>query len=317
MRLPVPTQQMAIRSLFVRNAALSLLCLCASLGLVPRSMAQGQPSPLAARDRMHESEQWVEIQKHLPDPKTATAQALEQQADILRARRFPQDAMDYYKYALARGGDAPTIANKLGLAELEMKNIQLARSYFQHAVKLNRKDGEAWNNLGAVEFLNGETASAVSDYKKAIKLKKNQAVFHANLANAYFATKNYKGARKEIAAALKIDPQVFERREGVGGVEAHVLSTQDRARLSFEMAKIYAQSGMEEEMIHALAVASEAGMDVQREMLHDPDLAKFDMDPRVLVVVHNAQALHAGHGPTASASSTANAAGGSGIVKPL
>jgi Flp pilus assembly protein TadD len=316
MRLPVPTQQIAIRGLSLRSFALGLVCLSTSLGLAPRSMAQSQPSPLAARDRMHESDQWVEIQKHLPDPKTASAQALEQQADILRARRFPQDAMDYYKYALARGGDVPSLVNKLGLTELEMKNILLARTYFQRAVKLNRKDADAWNNLGAVDFLNGDTASAISDYKKAIKLKKNQAVFHANMANAYFATKDYKGARKEIASALKIDPQVFERREGVGGVEAHVLSSQDRARLSFEMAKIYAKSGMEEEMIHALAVASEAGMDVQREMLHDPDLAKFDMDPRILVVVHNAQALRAGHGPTASASSSADAAG-SGVMKPL
>ena len=316
MRLSVPTYQNTLRPFCVRIFALVLLCLGYSLGLARESKAQVQPSTLVARDLMHDSEQWREIQRHLPDPKTASAATLEQQADILRARRFPQDALQFYQYAIARGGDVPSLVNKLGLTQLELKNVELARAYFQRVVKLNKKNSEAWNNLGAVEFLDGANMNAVSDYKKAIKLRKNQSVYHANLANADFAVKDYKGARKEIATALKIDPEVFERREGSGGIEAHVLSSQDRARLSFEMAKIYAKSGMEEPMIHALAVASEAGMDVQREMLRDPDLAKFDMDPRVLVLVHNAQALHGIHGGTASVS------GGGGkapteTVKPL
>jgi hypothetical protein len=43
-------------------------------------------------------------------------------------------------------------------------------------------------------------------------------------------------------------------------------------------------------------------MDVQREMRKDQVLAKFELDPRVVVLVHNAQALRA-KAPTASASS--------------
>ena len=34
-------------------------------------------------------------------------------------------------------------------------------------------------------------------------------------------------------------------------------------------------------MLHSLASAAEAGMDVQPEMRKDPYLAKFEMDPRV------------------------------------
>jgi hypothetical protein len=61
------------------------------------------------------------------------------------------------------------------------------------------------------------------------------------------------------------------------------------------MAKLYAQSGLEEQMLHCLSVASEAGMDVQREMLRDPVLAKYELDPRVVVLVHNADMLRASH----------------------
>lgn len=265
-----------------------LVALCSSSAQTPDSPRTDGP-----HTRMHDSEQWKLIVDHLPDPRTASAQVLETQADILRARRFPEDAMDYYNYALARGGDPARLMNKLGLTELEMRNITLARAYFQRTVKLNKKNAEAWNNLGAAEYLQGASSSAISDYKKAAKLDKREGVFHANLATAYFEKKDYDSARQEIATALKLDPEVFERRGADAGISAHVLSSQDRARFSYEMAKMYARSGMEEPMLHSLAMASEAGMDVQREMRNDPVLAKLVSDPRVIVLIRNAQALRA------------------------
>jgi tetratricopeptide (TPR) repeat protein len=276
----------------ISQVSLALFCLPLA--------AQSPDSGSTVRERLHQSEQWRTIEKYLPDPATATPQALEQQGDILRARRFPEDAMDYYKYALARGGSAPAILNKLGLTELEMRNVQLAKAYFERSVKLNKKDANAWNNLGAVEYMNGVSDNAVNDYKKAVKLDRRDAVFHSNLATAYFERKDYGPARREIAAALKLDPQIFEHAASNGGVAAHVLTAEDRARLAFEMAKLYARNSQEEEMLHSLAMASEAGMDVQREMRHDPALAKFELDPRVLVLVHNAQSLRLSRGASAS-----------------
>src|SRR5437868_414466 len=255
MNLPVHIQDRS--ATFSRASKPGLLCLSLLLSLLPAANAQSSrsyPSSVSAtHNRMHDSEQWAEIEKHLPDPKTASTQMLEQEADILRARRFPDDALDYYKYAIDRGGNVVSLMNKMGLTELEMKNTELARALFQRVVKLDRKNAEAWNNLGAVEFIDGQAGAAARDYKRAIKIKKNEAVFHANLANAYFGTKDYKGARRELATALKLDPQVFEHKLGLGGIEAHVLSSKERARQSFEMAKLYAESGDQEKMIHALA----------------------------------------------------------------
>jgi tetratricopeptide (TPR) repeat protein len=305
MRMPTSAYLLTSKRQCMPAAAEVLVCLCLA-GLSAQTLAQDQPVPSTARERMHESEQWAQIQPHLPDPKTATAQTLELQADILRARRFPLDAMDYYNFAIARGGDVSVLTNKLGLSELEMSNIQLARVYFQRAVKLNRKDADAWNNLGASEFVDGKEQNALSDYKRAVKLNKHKAVFHANLANAFFENKDYHGARREIAAALELDPQVFEQ-QGTGGVAAHVLSSNDLAQFSFEMAKMYARSGMQEAMLHSLAKAAEAGMDVQVEMRRDPVLAKYEMDPRVVVLVHNAHELRGGRpagGSTTGAEST-------------
>jgi Flp pilus assembly protein TadD len=269
-------------------------CLSAAALLSVSLAAQSFYPTETTRQRIHDSQQWQEIEKHLPDPATATPKELETQADILRARRFPEDAMDYYKYALARGGDPASLLNKLGLTELEMRNLQLARAYFQRTVKANKKNAEAWNNLGAVDYIDGLSANAISDYKKAVKLNRRDAIFHANLATAYLEQKDYAGARREIATAMTLDPQIFERTVNNTGVVAHVLSSADRAQFALEMAKMYARNGQEELMLHSLAVASEAGMDVQREMQKDTALAKFGTDPRVAVLVHNAQALRAG-----------------------
>ena len=308
MRLPVNTEPPASSIRLPRKLLLSLVGLTIAAWSFPHMIAQDPPVP---RQRMHDSEQWSQIAPHLPDPQTATPQALEQQADILRARRFPEDAMDYYRFALDRGGSQTKLLNKIGLSELELRNIQLARVYFQRVVKLDKKNAEAWNNLGAVEFVDGRKSSALSDYKRAIKLDKHQAVFHANLANAYFETKDYRGARREIAAALELDPKIFEE-QGTGGIAAHVLSAEDRARFSFEMAKMYARSDLTEQMLHALATAAEAGMDIRHEMEHDPILGKYQMDPRILVIVHNAQLLRSARPDTVSVSS-----GGSAQPKPL
>jgi tetratricopeptide (TPR) repeat protein len=294
----------------VRAGAVVVLCLFASAG-PSAGVVQGQLVN-ASRSRMQQSDQWAQIQSHLPDPKTATPEMLELQADILRARRFPDDAMDYYRYAIARGGNEPHLLNKLGLCQLEMGNVQLARVYFDKVVKLDRKNPDAWNNLGASEFIDGRQVAALSDYKKAVKLNKRKAVFHANLANAYFETKDFHGARREIAAALELDPQVFEL-NGTGGVAAHVLSSHDLAEFSFEMAKMYARSGMTDEMLHALGKAAEAGMDVQIEMRKDPALAGYENDPRVVVLIHNALLLRASRPATVSTSGQ----GGPADAKPF
>ena len=287
---------------------LPILCAVAAASLCAPLNAQSPYGFDSSREHEHQSPQWPAIQAHLPNPMTATEQELETQADVLRARGFPEDAMDYYKYALDRGGNRPELLNKIGVTELSMRNVVLARPYFQRVVKLTKKNADAWNNLGAVEYLDGGWDKAVTDYKKAVKLDRNKAVFHANLSTAYFQQKDYSSGRREMGAAMSLDPQIYERADGLGGVSVHVLSSIDRARFSFEMASLYATNGLVEEMLRALAKASEAGMDVQREMRTQPALAKYVMDPRVVALVHNAEMLRASQAETTGAPRTNGAA---------
>jgi tetratricopeptide (TPR) repeat protein len=279
----------------------SVTLLCGiSLGILPVALpaqflnkAPNTAELNATRQLEHQSPDWAAIEKHLPDPATASAKQLEIQADILRVRRFPGDALDYYGYALRRGAEPGLIYKKMGITHLELHNIDLARSFFQKAVKVNRNDAAAWNDLAAVEYLNREYAAAISTYKRSVKLDKNSAIYHSNLGMAYFDSKDFKNSRKEFAVALKLDPDVFMKSSSAG-VSAHVLSPEDRAQFCIEMAKTYARAGNEIEMMHSLSKASEAGANLIAEMSKDKELARYKDDPRILMLVQNAKALRAG-----------------------
>jgi tetratricopeptide (TPR) repeat protein len=260
---------------------------------LPAGLQQTAPSPDAMRELRHQDPQWAAVKPHLPDPSTATEEQLETVGDVLRVRRFPEDAMDYYIYALQRGGNPVVLMNKLGVIQLDLRRTAAARAYFEKAIKLKQKDPVAWNNLGAVEYMDGRFATAISDYSRAIRLDKKSATFHSNLATAYFEEKKYKDAREQYKIALHLDPDVAHH-DGIGGLQAHLVSPEDHARYCFEMARLYAELGNEAQFLHYLTMASEGGFDVMSEMRGDNQLAPYRKDPRVILLVKNARALRSG-----------------------
>lgn len=270
----------------------SLLLVFLSLLLASSQLhaqARDAAAQLAAITR-HESPDWLTVQPHLPDPATASAAQLEVAGDVLRARRFPEDAVEYYLYALRRGGQEAPLMNKLGVTQLELRNVSIARIYFQRVVRLQRKDARAWNNLGAAEYIDGQLRSAIVDYGRAIKLDGHEASYRSNRATAYFDARDYNRARRDFETAMKLDPLMMEHL-GVSGLEVHMLSPSDHARYCFEMARLFAHSGDEDNMLRYLQRASEAGFDVLHEMGSDETFARYRKDPRVLTLVRNAKAL--------------------------
>jgi tetratricopeptide (TPR) repeat protein len=260
------------------------LFLCASLS------AQKALTHEEGRALDHENPTWVSVANHLPDPAKASATQLETAADVLRARRFLEDALDYFGYAMQRGGDEVRLLNKMGVTQLELRRPVQARACFQRVVKIRKKDAEGWNNLGAIEYLEGRYGNAITDYKRAIKLDKESATYHSNLATAYFDKKDFESARKEYEIALKLDPDMLQH-HGTAGTTTRMLSPEDHARFCYELARLYASRGDEENMLHFLTMASESGFDVLHEMSTDSVLNKYRKDQRVLLLVKNAKDL--------------------------
>lgn len=292
------------------RAALSFLSsvlLPVLLLLSADTLAQRPLSHEEARALDHQNPVWNSVRAHLPDPTTATAASLESAADILRARRFFEDAIDYYGFAIQRGGEQVHILNKMGVTQLELRNASEARNLFQRATKVNKKSAEAWNNLGVIEYLSGRYDRAIGYYKRASKIDKTSATYHSNMGTALFDKKEYERARKEFDIALKLDPEMLQH-HGSLGVTTRMLSPADHARYCFELARLYLQRGDEKAMMHYLTTASEAGFDILGAMNADQMFAPYRKDPRILVIVKNAQELR---------SKNTNLAEGAGPPPPL
>lgn len=270
--------------------------LSASLLCVPHVSAQisHRDAPMTSpeeRAALHRGPEWETIASHLPDPNKATAAQLEMTGDVLRARRFPEDALDYYGFAMARGGDISTLLNKMGVVRIELRQNNLAREMFMRTVRVQKTNASAWNNLGVTEYASQNFRAAVSDYRKAAKLDKHSAVYHSNLGMAYFEMKDMDSARREFAVAVRLDPKIMGGSPENGGSTAHVVGTQNYAELCFEMARLYAHEGKPVDAIQWLAKAGEQGYDIRDGMRNDSLLYALLKNPEVRIMLANVDGL--------------------------
>lgn len=262
----------------------------AELPAVPAQRSAPLTSP-EERAVLHDSPDWALIAPHLPDPATATAAELEMAGDVLRARRFPEDALDYYGYAMGRGGDISTLLTKMGVVRLELRQTDLARAMFRRVVHEHKKNAIAWNNLGVTEYALQEYRSAIGDYRHAVKINKHSAVFHSNMGLAYFEIGDMDRAREEFTEALKLNPGIMIGSDG-SGITAHVVTSHNYAGLCLEMAKLYARQHDADRMLFWLAKGADAGLDL-RDAVHDnAELGDYRKDPRLVLLIANEEGLH-------------------------
>ena len=84
----------------------------------------------------------------------------EKRADILMARKMYREAAETYKEGPL---DSAVIQNKIGIAYHQMLQPEIARRYYEGAIKLDPKYPEAINNLGTIYY-------AKKSYRRSIKL---------------------------------------------------------------------------------------------------------------------------------------------------
>lgn len=272
---------MRLRTIFPALLLASLPALCT---------AQRREAPLTSseeRAMLHAGPDWKLVSEHLPDPRMASAAQLETAGDVLRARRFPEDALDYYDYAVARGGNVDELLNKMGVVRLELRQTALARQMFLRVARANKKNSQAWNNLGVAEFSEQNYSAAVLDYKRAVRLNGRSAIYHSNLAMAYFEMKDMSDARTQFARAIELDPTIMQR-VSEGGVTAHVLESRNYPELCFEMARMYAHMEQPVSMRLWLAKASEGGFEVADAMRSDRWMKPYLNDAEVKQMLANA-----------------------------
>ena len=212
----------------------------------------------------------------------------ERRADILMARKMYREAIEVYKQAPQ---DSAVIWNKTGIAYHQMLQLDLAKKYYQRAIKLDPKYAEAINNLGTVYYARKSYRRATSQYRKALKLQPSSASIYSNLGTAHFARKHYKEAMEAYQQALALDPEVFEHRSTYG-VLLQERNIEERAKFHYYMAKMYAKAGMNDRALLYIRKSLEEGFKDRQKMGEEPDftglkdLPEFQQlltaEPRVL-----------------------------------
>ena len=205
----------------------------------------------------------------------------ERRADILMARKMYREAADSYQDALKdpkEKGRAHVLYNKLGIAYHQQAQFDLARRYYQRAIRANKNYSEALNNLGTVYYASKSYRRALSQYKKALKLSPESSSIYSNLGTAYFARHQYKEASEAYAAALKLDPEIFEHRNTFGSI-LQERSVEDRAKFHYYLAKTYAKAGSHERALQYIRKALEEGFKERKKFVEEPEFAALQQLP--------------------------------------
>jgi len=208
----------------------------------------------------------------------SSAKELEEQGDLLRAQKHYFDAIDFYKAAMAKQPSA-LLWNKEGMSYLFLQRSAEATRCFDRAIKADKHAPEGYNNRGYMEYRKEKYDKAIKYYQKALSIHPTDAVFHYNIATAYFSMHDYKRAAHEYRAAFQLDPDIFQRVSRIG-VMAQSTSPEDRAEFSFMVAKMYAQAGDVDHSLEYLRKAMEEGYKDVKKVYTEPEFATLREDKR-------------------------------------
>jgi tetratricopeptide (TPR) repeat protein len=219
-----------------------------------------------------------------PGPeKLQAAQAAEEKGDLARVHSNYQTAEGFYWQALRVTPKNAVLYNKLGIAELQMGERGAARKHFSQSLKLDPKNCSVMNNLGAVAYLDRKYRPAIGYFKQALALDETVASTHLNLAEAWLGLGDTQRAMNEYTRALELDADVLS--SNPDGIQARITTPEQRARVSYTIAKLYAKRGNLEGALEYLRRAKDGRYPDLAKVYTDQDFAPLWQDPRLAKIV--------------------------------
>jgi tetratricopeptide (TPR) repeat protein len=125
-------------------------------------------------------------------------------------RKHPDNALAHYH---------------LGFAEGMMGNKRAEVSEYQRAAALGLKDWDLFLNLGLAQLEVGELDAATDSLRQAVRLGENHAESHFNLALAYERRGLVSDAERETLASLRLNPRQPDARNLLGVIDAQTGQT--------------------------------------------------------------------------------------------
>jgi tetratricopeptide (TPR) repeat protein len=211
------------------------------------------------------------------------AKAAELKGDLARAHTNYESAVSDYLEALHTDRQNTLLYNKLGIVELQLQDRSSARKYFKLALKYDPRNFSALNNLGAVAFLDKKYKSSVGYLKQALALNESSASAHLNLAEAWMGLGAVDRAMTEYSRALELDADVLSTEHA--GYQAQVSTPEQRARVSYLIAKAYAKRGNLEGALEYLRRAKDGRYADLARVYTDQEFAALWPDPRLAKII--------------------------------
>jgi Flp pilus assembly protein TadD len=207
------------------------------------------------------------------------AKGAELRGDLARIHNNYPLAVSEYQKALHADPRNPALHNKLGIAELKLNNRGMARREFGQALKLDPRNVSALNNLGAAYYLDKKYKSAVKYLKQALELDESSAPSHLNLAESWFNLGEVDRAMTEYARAIELDADILTSSQQ--GVAAQISTPEQRARVSYLIARAYAKRGNLDGALEYLQRAKDGHFAELRRVYKDQEFAALWTDPRL------------------------------------
>ncbi len=212
-----------------------------------------------------------------------TASAAEQKGDIARAHQDYQSAVAYYQRAVRAGGADADLYNKMGIAQIKLKDNSGARKSFLAAIKADPHSATSLNNLGALMCIEKKYKPALTELRQALELDEANASYHVNMAEAWMGLNQIDRAMNEYARAMELDPDVFDTDNG--GVVAQLRTPEQIARTNYLIAKLYARRGNIEGALDYLHRAKDGHYPLMSDVYTDKEFASLWKDPRLQAIV--------------------------------
>jgi tetratricopeptide (TPR) repeat protein len=211
------------------------------------------------------------------------AKTSELKGDLARLHDKYSEAIFYYQSALRATGQNSRLYNKLGVAELQLGDRGPARKHFSQAVKYDPRNVAALNNLGAVACMDRKYNPAIKYLKKALALEETNASAHLNMAESWAGLGEMDRAMTEYARALELDADILT--SNPEGVVAHVSTPEQRARVSYTIARAYAKRGNLEGALVYLQRARDGHFADLHKVYADEAFAALWDDPRLAKII--------------------------------
>ncbi|MGH8047999.1 MAG: tetratricopeptide repeat protein, partial [Chthoniobacterales bacterium] len=125
--------------------------------------------------------------------------------DLSQKRRF-DEARGIYEEIAQKAPKSYLAAVNLGIAQRQLGNYEQAITAFRRALALKRDDSFALTNLGTVEYRSGNLPEAISVLQQAVAADAESYLAHYLLGMALNDKGDHEGARREVKKSLTIKP---------------------------------------------------------------------------------------------------------------